>query len=112
MDFTAIASAQGPSIELIQDFKPMCQELLKRYLEKNNGRYPESIIYFRDGVSETQYAALRAKEENELLEVCNETGMKIKVTLIICTKRHHTRIFPINPSEESQCDRKNKVSLA
>ena len=89
----------------------MFQELLKRYLEQNNNQHPEAIIYFRDGVSETQCAALKAKEEKELLEVCKESGQNIKVTLVVCTKRHHTRIFPMDPNDKMQCDYRNKVGL-
>lgn len=55
VQYTALGAAQVATVEMIMDFQPMMKELLKRYMEKNNGKLPERIIYFRDGVSEGQF---------------------------------------------------------
>ncbi len=60
--YTAIASAQNPKEELIEDFAIMFKQLLNRYSLKNSGKLPESILFFRDGVSESQFKQILASE--------------------------------------------------
>merc|ERR1712200_374420 len=48
--------------EVIQDMKNITVALLKKFYERNNGRKPERLIMFRDGVSEGQFLTVLAKE--------------------------------------------------
>jgi eukaryotic translation initiation factor 2C len=69
----------------------MFKELLTRYKQKNNGLLPEHIIYYRDGVSESEFEAIRDNEGRELRRLCQNSGTNI--TIIVAIKRHHTRFF-------------------
>ena len=40
--------------EVISDMKNVTKELLMKFYQTNNGRKPEKIVMFRDGVSEGQ----------------------------------------------------------
>lgn len=42
--YTAVASAQPATVELIADIRPMFKELLVRFSQKNEGMFPESVI--------------------------------------------------------------------
>lgn len=57
-----MTSAQGGKEELIADFSTMVKELLHRYLEKNGDSLPESLIYWRDGVGESQFKQILESE--------------------------------------------------
>lgn len=46
---------QTSRMEMIYDLKEMMKEQLKLY-EQSVGELPEKILYFRDGVSEGQFA--------------------------------------------------------
>ncbi|KAI9783161.1 MAG: hypothetical protein M1816_001483 [Peltula sp. TS41687] len=93
--YTAVASAQLGKDQMITDFALQFEELLKRYKEKNNGSTPNSILYYRDGLSESQFAAIMAQEVGPLKEACAAiSGPKPKITVVVCIKRHHTRMFP------------------
>ena len=61
MTYTAIASAQAATEELIDAFKVMAEEMLKRY-QKKNGNLPQAIMYMRDGIAESQLPAFMASE--------------------------------------------------
>ena len=67
--YTAIATAQPATVELIGTFKPMVTELLKRYYKRNDN-LPESIIYWRDGISESQVPAFLEAEVKDLRCKC------------------------------------------
>ena len=63
--YTAVATAQVATIELIGSFKPMATELLKRYYKKND-TLPDSVIYWRDGIAESQVPAFLEAEVKDL----------------------------------------------
>src|SRR4051794_26269261 len=73
---------------------------------------PASILFYRDGVSESQYGMVYLEELPKIMDGCsaalaslklnNKTGItsnaewRPKLTLIVVTKRHHTRFYPRN----------------
>ena len=68
--------------------------------KKHNKSYPENILVYRDGVSESQYQQVLDEE----LKCMRDASQKLyreasqrspRFTLIIVGKRHHTRFFPI-----------------
>ena len=59
--YTAVASAQAATTELMETFSPMFKELMSRY-QKKNGKLPQAIVYFRDGIAESQIPEFKATE--------------------------------------------------
>lgn len=101
---------QEPGEEMIQDFKEIIIEQLKFYKLKNNF-LPDRILYFRDGVSEGQFAKILEVELKALQNACKtlygiDYVKKVKITMVVVQKRHHTRFFPGNSGIGSN-DRKN-----
>lgn len=88
---------QGQRIEIIQDFKEIIKEHLQFY-KKKNGRLPDKILYYRDGVSEGQFDQVMAHERNAMVRACTEVQpgyeKQVKMTIVVVQKRHHTRFFP------------------
>ena len=82
--------------EVIQDMKNITVALLRKFYERNNGRKPERLIMFRDGVSEGQFLTVLAKELMAMREACKELEADYEppITYLVVQKRHHTRFFP------------------
>ena len=102
--YTAVCAPQTSTQESISAgasmpvFVSMADTLVDRYAERNDGRKPSKVIYFRDGVAESQIAELRNGEVKLLREAIGAHGGKL--TAIVVQKRHHTRFFPLNSSSD------------
>lgn len=100
---------QGPRIEIIQDFREIMVKHLKFYRNKN-GHLPNKILYYRDGVSEGQFQQVMASEKMAMVQACAEIEpgyeKRVKLTIIVVQKRHHTRFFPGN-TDIGRNDRRN-----
>jgi len=51
--YTGIATAQPATDELIGTFQPMVTEIMKRFFSRNKF-LPDSVVYWRDGIAESQ----------------------------------------------------------
>ncbi|CAD7696925.1 unnamed protein product [Ostreobium quekettii] len=91
--------------ELVNDFKELVKELLLEFFKHNNRMKPESIIVYRDGVSEGQFDAVLSNEYDCIRTACMEMGNGDgtycpPITFIIVQKRHHTRLLPAGGSTD------------
>ncbi|GBB83836.1 hypothetical protein RclHR1_01050010 [Rhizophagus clarus] len=102
--------------EEILKIDEMIKEILEEYCEyqqkkknikKNEIVLPLSIIMYRDGVSESQFERVLKFELPKIKEACDKfrQGYKPKVIFSVVGKRHHTRIYPINPQNGNEADR-------
>ncbi|KAI1847612.1 hypothetical protein JX266_006464 [Neoarthrinium moseri] len=92
----ATAWAQAGRVEmldatLLERFKGR----LRLWQQHNQGRMPENIIIYRDGVSEGQFIKVLQEELPQIRTACKEMSkQKPKIALIVSVKRHQTRFFP------------------
>ncbi|CAL3971616.1 unnamed protein product [Diplocarpon coronariae] len=112
--YAAAVQTNGYRVEMItrnnidQTFRP----LFKHWVGSvGGGNAPKHIYYFRDGVSEGQYAHVLKYElkdmKGSLAEYYGEDYVKqIKWTVVVCTKRHHIRFFP-KEGDNAAGDRNN-----
>ncbi|CAB4433606.1 unnamed protein product [Rhizophagus irregularis] len=108
--------------EEILKIDKMIKEILKDYCEyqrkkrdlpkdeKDEKVLPPYIIMYRDGVSESQFERVLRFELPKIKEACAQfrKGNKPyepKIIFAVVGKRHHTRIFPINPQSKNEADR-------
>ncbi|KAG8191160.1 hypothetical protein JTE90_016673 [Oedothorax gibbosus] len=88
------------SQEVILDIKNMVKFLINAFYHNTKGKWPEKIIFFRDGVSEGQFEKVRDEEVHEVQMASQEViGKVVPITFIIVQKRHQTRFRPVNPSD-------------
>jgi len=82
--------------EMILAMREMMVERLRLWHTRNGSQYPESIIVYRDGVSEGQYKHVLERELPEIKAACKSIGptYKPKISIIVVGKRHHTRFYP------------------
>jgi eukaryotic translation initiation factor 2C len=92
--------------EMVADLDGMLKSRLRLWAMKNQKRYPENILVYRDGVSEGQYDLVLSEELPLLRKACQETypadltkkGLP-RMTIIIVGKRHNTRFFVTRPED-------------
>ncbi|KAF9639705.1 hypothetical protein BFW01_g11511 [Lasiodiplodia theobromae] len=113
INYTGSMRLQKSRQEIIEDIGGMTTELLNMYGAKNK-KLPSNIVYYRDGVSETQYDAIRKMEITSIEQAWMDlkksgkpaSTTTVKITCIVVGKRHHTRFFP---KSQKDADRSNNV---
>lgn len=89
-------------IEIIQDLKEMIKNLLRAFYRSTRQK-PQRIIFYRDGVSESQFLEVRNREVSAIRLACKEMSpndtYEPPLTFIVVQKRHHTRFMPANERE-------------
>ncbi|KNE62897.1 hypothetical protein AMAG_08075 [Allomyces macrogynus ATCC 38327] len=80
--------------EELGDCAGMFEQLLHAYLAKNNQSFPRRVLFYRDGVSEGQFAAVHDIEVRAIKGVLDCLGAReTKLMFVVVQKRHHTRFF-------------------
>ncbi|CAN6454461.1 unnamed protein product [Victoria cruziana] len=79
--------------EIILDLQEMVEELLDDFCHAI-GKHPKQIIFFRDGVSETQFYKVLQEELRAIKSACQRIpDYNPSITFVVVQKRHHTRLF-------------------
>ncbi|KAF7867569.1 uncharacterized protein EAF02_009760 [Botrytis sinoallii] len=125
------ARLQEGKQEYISDLRGMIKERLLAWAERalkgikrgHGGIYPriipDHILFYRDGVSESQFGIVRHHEKQQIFDGCSDAYMELKLnlkgkklpgalqklakdetwkpklTLIVAIKRHHARFYPL-----------------
>ncbi|KAG0045010.1 hypothetical protein BGZ83_009745 [Gryganskiella cystojenkinii] len=98
--YSATIRVQAARTETITDLGDMTIELLKSFFQ-SSGQKPERIVFYRDGVSESQFAEVLQMEVAALKAACHrlDPNYNPSVTFVVVQKRHHTRFFPMKREE-------------
>ncbi|RKO93090.1 Piwi domain-containing protein [Blyttiomyces helicus] len=101
--YAAAIRVQKGRQEIIQDLSGMVIELLKTFYQ-TCGAKPERIIFYRDGVSEGQFAEVLRSEVEAIRKACTtlEASYRPTVTFVVVQKRHHARFFPIRKEDSDR----------
>ncbi|RGB37298.1 Piwi domain-containing protein [Rhizophagus diaphanus] len=93
---------QPGGTEIITDLANMVKELLKTFYQIC-GRNPKKILFYRNGVSESQFMKVRECELTAIKDACQSLEAKFKptITFVVVQKRHHTRFFPIQGADRT-----------
>ncbi|KAA8564202.1 hypothetical protein EYC84_011148 [Monilinia fructicola] len=107
------------------NLKGMVHERLAAWYRKHKAmnvkpekKLPANIIFYRDGVSESQFGMVRSEEMPQIKAACKTifqmvkraeillkiSSYKPKITIIVVTKRHHTRFYPKDEYVTSNID--------
>lgn len=94
--------AQDARQEIINDTKDIMTEALQNFRKKND-RFPERIIFFRDGVSDGEFAAVKSIEVAGVHNALAELSLKkVPLTFVTVQKRHHHTLFPNSSKDTDQ----------
>ncbi|KAI3851856.1 hypothetical protein MKW98_019855, partial [Papaver atlanticum] len=120
--YRCLVSAQPHRQELINDLYTvqkvgdviehggMIREHLRAF-RRSTGQRPDRIIFYRDGVSEGQFAQVLLHEVDAIHKACQslEKGYLPRLTFIIVQKRHHTRLFPAKHGDRNTTDKSGNI---
>ena len=100
--YRALHRNQKHRQEIIAHLAEMTKDHLKAFYSATRAK-PVKLIFYRDGVSDSQFAAVRLEEIAALQRACTELepGYQPKITFIVVQKRHHTRFFPKERKDEN-----------
>lgn len=98
--YAAVVESNGYRVEMLtpSNVQMMIGKLSNEWKKEHGNSFPAHIIYFRDGVAEGQFAHVIEQEVQEMKSFFQRVagGKPIpKFTVIIATKRHHIRLFPL-----------------
>ena len=88
--------------EIIVELKSMVKELLLEFRKASQGKMPEAIIFYRDGISEGQFDQVLAHEYVAIRQACAEMAdpeYTPPITFVSVQKRHQTRLFANDPRD-------------
>lgn len=74
----------------------MVLERIKAWQKNNAGKLPKAILFYRDGVSESQFKDCKEHEVPEIRKAYSLAGGEstdLKLTFVVVSKRHHTRFY-------------------
>lgn len=82
----------------------MTAERVRAWLkaDAHKGKLPKAIIFFRDGVSDSQYLNVVKEEEQGIREGLKQVKelrdskhyREVDIVYLMVSKRHHTRFYP------------------
>jgi eukaryotic translation initiation factor 2C len=109
--YTAACETNGEHVEIITqaNIQSMLSPLFREWVMTiGQGRVPQNLYYFRDGVSEGQFQHVLQQEipfiKGILKEINQGNDWQGKITVVVASKRHHIRAFP-DPGDRSAADR-------
>lgn len=108
--YAAIVETNGARVEMIRSetMQTRVQPLIKKWVSTiAGGKTPQHVLYFRDGVSEGQYAQVLQTEVHDLRKIIKDMNPQadVKFTVIVASKRHHVRFFPPVGASNNDFDR-------
>ncbi|KAF2481788.1 Piwi domain-containing protein [Neohortaea acidophila] len=99
MRYAAACETNGFRVEMIStdSINSIVTPLMDHWSKQvGSGRFPQRIIYMRDGVSEGQYAQVLNDEVKDMKRLMKKFDPKLEVQFVVLVsgKRHHIRFFP------------------
>lgn len=103
--YAGACNSNGYRLEQISpaNMNKLMKPLIQHWVQNvNDGRFPKRIIYFRDGVSESQFDMVVKNEIMDLKNLLASANAKhdIMFTVMVATKRHHIRFFPKDDNKD------------
>ncbi|KAI4650583.1 hypothetical protein J4E93_002940 [Alternaria ventricosa] len=93
------------------NLRSMVKERLETWKSCNDDKLPTRILFYRDGVSESQFANVEKSEIPQIREAYVEAGGNAKdlsVCFFVVSKRHHTRFYAATKNETYQSREKTQ----
>ncbi|KAG0647251.1 RNA interference pathway ago1 [Hyphodiscus hymeniophilus] len=113
--YAAGVQTNGIRVEMLTEANilTLFVEMFGKWINKvGGGSGPQHIYYFRDGVSEGQFQQVLDQEvavmKRLLINRYGEGAARMKWTVVVCTKRHHIRLFP-KEGDAAAGDRNNNA---
>ena len=99
--YAAACQTNGHRVEMISEanLRSMLGPLITQWVNQvGGGGVPAQVYYMRDGVSEGQFAHVLQREVPSIKAILSKINGKPwagKLTVVVASKRHHIRAFPV-----------------
>ncbi|GAN01273.1 translation initiation factor 2C [Mucor ambiguus] len=87
--------------EIVSDLSNVVVQLLRKFYQKT-GMKPHRMLFYRDGVADSQFQDVMTKEVSAIRQACASLGdgnFNPKITFVVVQKRHRVRFLPVNRSD-------------
>ncbi|KAG0279423.1 argonaute 1 [Linnemannia exigua] len=90
------------AVEVIEGLPALMMDLIASYKQIMK-HHPQRILFYRDGVSESQFPEILRTEVKAIKIACQQIDPKYKpaITFVVVKKRHNTRFFPTQDRDRS-----------
>ncbi|KAF9921955.1 Protein argonaute 10 [Linnemannia zychae] len=91
------------AVEVIEGLPALMMDLIASYKQIMK-HHPQRILFYRDGVSESQFPEILRTEVKAVKIACHQIDPKYKpaVTFVVVKKRHNTRLFPMSSQDRDR----------
>jgi eukaryotic translation initiation factor 2C len=95
---------QKPRSEIMIHLSEMVKELLLHFYAENNQIKPQRLLFYRDGISTSQFDRVLQFEVEAIRQACRELEYDYRpaITFTILQKQHHARFFPMVSGESDR----------
>lgn len=94
----------------------MVRERLETWKKGHKEELPTNMLFYRDGISESQFPQCDDYEIGEIRKAYEHTGgdeEDLELTFLVVGKRHHTRFYATDEKSPTPATRKaNNLSTA
>mmetsp|Transcript_21613 Transcript_21613/g.54401 ORF Transcript_21613/g.54401 Transcript_21613/m.54401 type:complete len:1025 (-) Transcript_21613:108-3182(-) len=102
--YSARITQEAHRCDSISHLKECVKDLMRQMVEEDERMPPACVLYYRDGVSEGEFASVLQQEWTALKQAFEELMAELPevylevptITFIVVQKRHKTRFFPVN----------------
>ncbi|KAK4517552.1 uncharacterized protein ATC70_000892 [Mucor velutinosus] len=86
--------------EIVSDLGNVIIELLRKFYQKT-GLKPQRMIFYRDGVADSQFQHVMTAEVNVIRQACAhlDPDFRPTITFVVVQKRHRVRFLPANRND-------------
>eukprot|EP00923_Selenidium_pygospionis_P054274 GHVN01094534.1.p1 GENE.GHVN01094534.1~~GHVN01094534.1.p1 ORF type:complete len:742 (-),score=97.64 GHVN01094534.1:734-2959(-) len=101
--YASVELVQPPNQEIIDKMSEAVELLLMQFYKVTKQK-PQRLLFFRDGVSDGQFAEVKRTELRGIQQACQrlDTFYKPRITFVVVKKRHHVRCFPLNKRDSDK----------
>ncbi|KAE9450219.1 hypothetical protein C3L33_17874, partial [Rhododendron williamsianum] len=94
---------QTAGVEIISSMEMLIRNQLIAF-QKINNCLPKHIIFYRDGVGESQFGVVKSQEVEGIRTACSSLYKEEdipRLTFLVVQKRHNTRFFAVSPKTKN-----------
>ena len=94
--YHTLVESQPCRCEVVEQMEEMMVKQLRRFYELNGQLVPRRIIFYRDGVGNSQFAIIKEREIGAIRRACKIVGgdqYMPELVFIVVQKRNHCRLF-------------------
>lgn len=104
--YASESTVQKGRQEVIENMRSMMQGLFSAFAAANRGSPPAAVVFYRDGVGDTMFEKVMHEEVTKIYQAFQDCfpsyPAPLRLTFLICQKRHNMKFYPQAPSHRDR----------